>query len=160
MTGTRVLVRESPGEWVKLMVILSEAGGTEQPASHSPEAGAGDEEEGAGYTISWATASGIQSDSDRELLLSPSDLQSLDRFWWASVTSFRYLHSIFFLYLLESGMVGEGERPGDPAEAESLGEALVLTDPAPPLSLFSWPGSTSPNRSPVSVLRLVTPRVL
>ena len=153
MTGTRVLVRESPGEWVKLMVILSEAGGTEQPASHSPEAGAGEEEAG-GYTISWATASGM-SDSDRELLLSPSDLQSLGcRFWWASVTSFRYLHSIFFLYLLESGMVGEGERPGDPAEAESVGEALVLTELSP-LSLFSWPGSASPNRSPVSVVRLV-----
>ena len=41
MTGTRVLVSEVPGEWVKLIVMLSEAGGTGQPASHSPEAGAG-----------------------------------------------------------------------------------------------------------------------
>ena len=79
MTGTRVLVSEVPGEWVKLIVMLSEAGGTEQPASHSPEAGAGPVGEAGGETISWATASGT-SDSDRELLLSPSDLQSLERF--------------------------------------------------------------------------------
>ena len=152
MTGTRVLVSEVPGEWVKLMVILSEAGGTAQPASHSPEAGVGAGEEAGGYTISWATASGI-SDSDRELLLSPSDLQSLERFWWASVTSLRYLQSMFFLYLLESGMVGEGDRPGDPAEAESVGEALVLTELSP-RSLFSWPGSASPKMSPVFTRRM------
>ena len=60
---------------------------------------------------------------------------------------------MFFLYLFESGMVGEGERPGEPAEAEEVGEALVLTELAP-CSLCSWPGS--PNRSGSKVV----PRML
>ena len=50
-------------------------------------------------------------------------------------------------------MVGEGDRPGEPAEAESLGEALVLTELSA-RSLFSWPGSASPKMSPVFTRRM------